>query len=67
MSVEQQPLCGLTGARRLFGGRQGHLGEREDVDVRPALGGRRGQRGHVCVVLVPVRIFELLEDKNTDA
>lgn len=36
---------GLTGSRRLLGGQQGNLGERQDVDVRRSLAGRRRQGG----------------------
>lgn len=47
----------LTGSARLFGDRQGDLGEGKDVDLRAILGGGRGQ---MCLVLLSVSVVKLL-------
>lgn len=57
----------LTWSSWLLGDRQGHLSERQDVDVRTTLGGRRGQGGHVCMVLLPVHILEFLQHASKQA
>lgn len=64
MGVPEAKRPRLTWSRGLLGHWQRHLRERQDVDVRAVLGGRRGQGGHVCVVLVPLRIVELLESRR---
>lgn len=57
-------LC-LTGSARLFGDRQGHLSEGKDVDFGAILGGRRGQSGEICLVLLSLSVFKLLAQTHT--
>lgn len=57
-------LMRLTWSGGLLRHRQRHLRERQDIHVRTVLGGRRGQGGHVCVVLISVHILELLESRK---
>lgn len=54
----------LTGSARLFGDRQGDLGEGKDVDLGAILGGRRGQGGEICLVLLSLSVFKLLVQKH---
>lgn len=55
----------LTGSARLFGDRQGDLGEGKDVNLGAILGGRRGQGGEICLVLLSLCVFKLLVQRNT--
>lgn len=55
----------LTGSARLFGDRQGDLGEWKDVNLGAILGGRRGQGGEICLVLLSLCVFKLLAQRNT--
>lgn len=50
----------LTGSAGLFGDRQGDLREGKDVDFGAILGGRRGQGGEICLVLLSLSVFKLL-------
>lgn len=54
----------LTGSARLFGERQGDLREGKDVDFRTILGGRRGQGGEICLVLLSLSVFKLLMQRH---
>lgn len=54
----------LTGSARLFGDRQGDLGEGKDVDLGAILGGRRGQGGQICLVLLSLSVFKLLVQRH---
>jgi len=55
----------LTGSAGLFGDRQGDLSEGQDVNLRAILGGRRGQDGEVCLVLLAFSVFKLLVQGHT--
>lgn len=50
----------LTGSAGLFGDGQGDLREGKDVDFGAILGGRRGQGGEICLVLLSLSVFKLL-------